>query len=59
MKFDITRTRRMPDLSREHRAFGIGTHYCLGAHLARMKMQIMFEEILPTLKNPQFAEPVK
>ena len=59
MAFDITRSRRMPDLAREHRAFGIGPHYCLGAHLARMEMQIMFEEILPRLKNPQFAEPVK
>lgn len=58
-KFDITRARRMPELAREHRAFGIGTHFCLGAHLARMEMQIMFEEVIPRLKNPQFAEPVK
>jgi cholest-4-en-3-one 26-monooxygenase len=59
MSFDITRAQRMPDLAREHRAFGIGTHFCLGAHLARMELQIMFEEILPRLRNPQFAEPVK
>ncbi|MEH6634564.1 MAG: cytochrome P450 [Halioglobus sp.] len=59
MKFDITRSQRMPDLSREHRAFGIGTHFCIGAHLARMELQIMFEELLPRLHNPQFAEPVK
>ena len=59
MKFDITRSQRMPDLSREHRAFGIGTHFCIGAHLARMELQIMFEELLPRLRNPQFAEPVK
>ncbi|MEZ5569893.1 MAG: hypothetical protein R3E54_16405 [Halioglobus sp.] len=48
-----------PELAREHRAFGIGTHYCLGAHPARMEMQIMFEEIVPRLRNPRFAEPVK
>lgn len=59
MAFDITRAQRMPELSREHRAFGIGLHFCLGAHLARMEMQIMFEEILPRLRNPEFAEPVK
>ena len=59
MEFDITRARRMPDLGREHRAFGIGTHYCLGAHLARMELQIMFEELIPRLRNPQFAAPVK
>jgi len=59
LRFDITRSQRMPELAREHRAFGIGTHYCLGAHLARMEMQIMFEEVLPRLKNPRFAAPVK
>ncbi len=59
LQFDITRSRRMPELGREHRAFGIGTHYCLGAHLARMEMQIIFEEVIPRLRNPQFAEPVK
>ena len=59
LKFDITRSQRMPDLAREHRSFGIGTHFCLGAHLARMEMQIVFEEVLPRLRNPQFAEPVK
>jgi len=59
MKFDITRAQRMPDLSREHRAFGVGVHFCLGAHLARLELQVMFEELLPRLRNPQFAEPVK
>ena len=59
MKFDITRSQRMPELSREHRAFGIGTHFCIGAHLARMELQIMFEEVIPRLRNPKFVEPVK
>ena len=59
MAFDITRAQRMPDLAREHRAFGIGLHFCLGAHLARMELQIMFEELLPRLRNPQLSEPVK
>lgn len=59
IEFDITRAQRMPELSREHRAFGVGVHFCLGAHLARMELQLMFEEIIPRLRNPQFAEPVK
>jgi cholest-4-en-3-one 26-monooxygenase len=58
-KFDITRSQRMPELAREHRAFGVGVHFCLGAHLARMELQIMFEELIPRLRNPEFAEPVK
>jgi len=59
IEFDITRAQRMPDLSREHRAFGLGPHFCLGAHLARMELNIMFEELIPRLRNPQFAEPVR
>merc|ERR1712108_54296 len=30
MKFDIHRHKRHQALSREHRAFGIGEHFCLG-----------------------------
>ena len=59
IKFDITRAQRMPELSREHRSFGVGVHFCLGAHLARMELRVMFEEIIPRLRNPKFAEPVK
>ncbi|MGB1544430.1 MAG: cytochrome P450, partial [Spongiibacter marinus] len=59
MTFDITRFKRMPDLYKEHRAFGIGQHFCLGSHLARLEMRVMFEEILPRLRNPKFAEPVQ
>lgn len=59
MAFDITRAQRMPELSREHRAFGVGTHFCLGSHLARMELHIMFAELIPRLRNPRFEEPVK
>lgn len=32
-------------------AFGFGAHLCLGQHLARMEMRILFEELLPRLKS--------
>ncbi|MDZ4689946.1 cytochrome P450 [Terricaulis sp.] len=32
-------------------AFGNGAHLCLGQHLARMEMRILFEELLPRLKS--------
>jgi cytochrome P450 len=53
--FDITRSRRMPDLKHQHRTFGVGQHFCIGSHLARKELCIMFEEIVPRLRNPQLV----
>ncbi len=54
--FDIDRT------PNRQLAFGFGAHLCLGQHLARMEMRILFEELLPRLKSvrlngePRFVE---
>lgn len=55
MAFDVTRAERMPDLYNQLRSFGIGQHFCIGTHLARLELNVMFEEIIPRLRNPQFA----
>jgi cytochrome P450 family 142 subfamily A polypeptide 1 len=34
-----------------HVAFGIGTHYCLGANLARMEIKVVFQELLKRLSD--------
>jgi cytochrome P450 len=34
-----------------HWAFGAGPHLCPGAHLARVQLKVMCEELLPRLKN--------
>jgi cholest-4-en-3-one 26-monooxygenase len=57
--FDVERFKRNPDLANQHRAFGNGEHFCIGAHMSRLEMQVMFEEFIPRLRNPQFAKPVE
>lgn len=47
--FDIDRT------PNRQLAFGMGAHLCLGQHLARMEMRILFEELLPRLKSVKLA----
>jgi cytochrome P450 len=53
--FDITRTQRMADLKNQHRTFGVGQHFCIGSHLARKELCIMFEQIVPRLRNPRLV----
>ena len=43
----------------DHLAFGIGHHFCLGANLARLEIQIMFEELLRRLPDIELAGPVE
>jgi cytochrome P450 len=38
-----------------HLSFGYGAHLCLGQHLAKMEMRILFEELLPLLKSVELA----
>ena len=50
------------DIEREpnqHLAFGFGTHFCLGASLARLELRVMFEQLalrMPDVRNDG-AEP--
>ncbi|MEX2269770.1 MAG: cytochrome P450 [Acidimicrobiia bacterium] len=44
-RFDIERS------PNEHLAFGFGPHFCLGASLARLELQTMFERLLTRLPD--------
>jgi cytochrome P450 len=44
-EYDITRS------PNRHVAFGYGAHVCLGQHLGRMEMRILWEELLPRLEG--------
>ncbi len=55
MQFDIHRHKRLPKLRQEIRSFGIGEHFCLGMNLARLELRVIFEELIPRLRNPRFS----
>jgi cytochrome P450 family 142 subfamily A polypeptide 1 len=44
-RFDVT---RQPN---DHLAFGFGTHFCLGAALARMEIRLFFEELVRRVRS--------
>ena len=48
---DVTRTHN------RHVAFGFGTHFCLGAQLARLEIRVMFEEMLQRMPDWQLVDP--
>jgi cholest-4-en-3-one 26-monooxygenase len=50
------------DVAREHNqhvAFGFGTHLCLGAHLARLEIRVMFEEMLRRMPDWELVDPAE
>ena len=50
-RFDSART------PNEHLAFGFGTHFCLGASLARLEISVMLDELLARMPKLRVADP--
>ncbi len=48
-KFDAARS------PNRHLAFGAGAHQCLGLHMARMEMKILFNELLDRIETVELA----
>jgi cytochrome P450 len=52
-RLDLTRPRDV------HASFGRGgPHFCLGAHLARLELTVLFQELLPRISSIELAGPV-
>jgi len=41
-----------------HVGFGLGTHFCLGANLARLEIRVMFEELLQRYERFEVTGPL-
>ena len=53
-RFDVARD------PNPHMAFGSGgPHVCLGAHLARLEIRVMFEELIPRVSSLEITGPVE
>ncbi len=52
-RFDVART------PNRHLSFGFGTHFCLGASLARLEARVVWEEILARFPEFRVAGPLK
>ncbi len=42
-----------------HLGFGMGEHFCLGAHLARLEMEVAYKHLLPRIEAVELAGPVE
>ena len=50
-RFDVERS------PNEHVAFGFGPHFCLGASLARLEIEVMLDELTKRLPDLRLADP--
>ncbi|MEV5848527.1 cytochrome P450 [Streptomyces sp. NPDC051985] len=49
---DTFRIERRPN---RHIAFGYGPHMCIGQHLSKLELRVMFEELLPRIRSVEIT----
>ena len=42
-----------------HLGFGIGEHFCLGSHLARLELLVAYKHLLPRIEEIELAGPIE
>ncbi|HUA34687.1 MAG TPA: cytochrome P450 [Candidatus Binataceae bacterium] len=52
-KFDVGRT------PNPHVAFGIGEHFCLGANLARLELEVIYRQLMERLEYAELNGPIE
>jgi cytochrome P450 len=50
-EFDVT---RQPN---RHLAFGVGEHFCAGAHVARLEMEMAYKYLIPRIEEIELTGP--
>ena len=53
---DRFRVDRSPN---HHLGFGVGEHFCLGSHLARLEMAVAYRHIIPRINEIELAGPIE
>jgi cytochrome P450 len=56
--FEDPYTFRIDRKPNRHIGFGVGEHFCLGAHLARLEMEVAYRHLLPRIDEIELAGPV-
>jgi cytochrome P450 len=57
--FEDPFTFRVDRSPNRHLAFGIGEHFCAGAHVARLELEVAFKHLLPRLAEVEVSGPVQ
>ena len=56
--FDAPGEFRIDRNPNRHLGFGVGEHFCLGAHLARLEMEVAYKYLLPRIEEVELVGPV-
>jgi cholest-4-en-3-one 26-monooxygenase len=55
--FDDPYSFRIDRYPNNHLAFGVGEHFCAGAHIARLELEMIFKHLLPRIEEIELAAP--
>ena len=56
--FDDPDTFRIDRSPNPHVGYGVGEHFCAGAHVARLELKLAFEYLIPRLEEIEVTGPI-